>query len=133
MPKRFTPLSEAKVRIAKPQKNNYKLFDGGGLYLLVTPSGGKLWHFKYCFDKKERKLTFGTYPEISLVDTRQKQDEARKQIAHGIDPGIIRKVQKQAKTEEKETFEIIALEWHKKFSQTWALVHSQIFQPIIVG
>jgi len=125
MPKRITPLSEVKVRNAKPKENNYKLFDGGGLYVLVTPSGGKLWHFKYRFDKKEKKLTLGTYPEISLADARQKREEARKQIAHGIDPGAVRKAQKQAKTEETETFEVIALEWHTKFSLSWAIGHSQ--------
>ena len=56
---------KSKIRTAKPRKNPYKLFDGGGLFLLVTPSGGKLWHFKYRFDKKEKKLALGTYPEIS--------------------------------------------------------------------
>ena len=99
MPKRIKPLSEIKVRSAKPQENEYKLFDGGGLFLLVTQSGGKLWHFKYRFDGKEKKLTFGTYPEISLLDARQKRDEARRQLAKEIDPGAVRKAQKQANTE----------------------------------
>jgi hypothetical protein len=80
MPKRITPLSEVNVRTAKPQEHTYKIFDGGGLFLLVTPSGGKLWHFKYRFDKKEKKLTFGPYPEISLADARQRRDEARNQV-----------------------------------------------------
>jgi len=119
MPKRITPLSEVKVRNTKPQGNAYKLFDGGGLFLFVTPSGGKLWHFKYRFDNKEKKLAFGTYPEISLDDARQRRDEARRQIAHGIDPGAVRKAQKQAETSETETFEVIAREWHTKFTPTW--------------
>jgi integrase len=124
MPKRITPLSEVKVRNAKSQESAYKLFDGGGLFLLVTPSGGKLWHFKYRFDKKEKKLTFGAYPEISLADARHQRDEARRQLAHGIDPGAVRKAQKQAETEETETFEVIAREWHAKFSPTWTLGHA---------
>lgn len=124
MPKRITPLSEVKVRNAKPQENEYKIFDGGGLFLLVTPSGGKLWHFKYRHDKKERKLTFGPYPAISLADARQRRDEARKQVANGIDPGALRKAQKQADTEKTETFEVIAREWHMKFSQTWTPGHA---------
>lgn len=124
MPKRITPLSEVKVRTAKPRKNTYKIFDGGGLFLLVTPSGGKLWHFKYRFDKKEKKLAFGSYPEINLLDARQRRDEARRQIAHGVDPGAIRKAQKQAETEETETFEIIAREWHMKFAHTWIPRHA---------
>jgi integrase len=119
MPKRITPLSEVKIRTAKPQENEYKIFDGGGLFLLVTPSGGKLWHFKYRYDKKERKLTFGPYPESSLVDARQRRDEARKQLAHGIDPGALRKAMKQAATAETETFEVITREWHTKFTPTW--------------
>ena len=125
MPKKITPLSEVKVRTAKPQEGTYKIFDGGGLFLLVTPSGGKLWHFKYRFDKKEKKLAFGTYPEISLADARQRRDEARKQVAHGIDPGALRKAMKQAETEETETFEVIAREWHTKFTPTWTTGHAE--------
>ncbi len=124
MPKRITPLSELKVRTAKPQKRTYKIFDGGGLFLLVTPPGGKLWHLKYRFVKKEKKLAFGSYPEISLADARQRRDEARKQLAHGVDPGAVRKAQKQAKTEETETFEVIAREWHTKFTRTWTAGHA---------
>jgi integrase len=124
MPKRITPLSEISVRTAKPKEKEYKIFDGGGLFLLVTPSGGKLWHFKYRFENKERKLTFGPYPEISLSEARQKREEARQQVEHGIDPGTLRKAQKQAKTEETETFEVIAREWHTKFTLTWAPGHA---------
>ncbi len=124
MPKRITPLSEVKIRTTKPRKGPYKLFDGGGLFLLVTPSGGKLWHFKYRFEKKEKKLALGTYPEISLSDARQRRDEARSQVAHGIDPGAVRKAQKQAETEETETFEVIAREWHTKFTSTWTPGHA---------
>jgi integrase len=124
MPKRITPLSELKVRTAKPQKSTYKIFDGGGLFLMVTPSGGKLWHFKYRFVKKEKKLTFGVYPEISLADARTRRDEARRQLARGIDPAAVRKAKKQAKTEETETFEVIAREWHTKFAHTWTAGHA---------
>lgn len=124
MPKRIKPLSEVKVRTTKPGKKPYKLFDGGGLFLLVTPSGGKLWNFKYRFDNKEKKLALGPYPEISLLDARQRRDEARRQIAHNIDPVAVRKAQKQAKTEELETFEVIGREWHAKFTQTWTPGHT---------
>ena len=126
MPKRITPLSEAKVRTAKPNQKTYKLFDGGGLFLLVTPSGGKLWHLKYRFDRREKKLTFGTYPEISLADARQRRDEARRHLAHGVDPGAVRKAQKQADTAETETFEVIAREWHEKFRETWSESHAHV-------
>ena len=124
MPKRIKPLSEIKIRNAKPQESAYKLFDGGGLYLFVTPSGGKLWHFKYHFDNKEKKLTFGSYPEISLLDARQRRDDARKLLANGVDPGAVRKAQKQAKVEDTETVEVIAREWHEKFKSTWTEGHA---------
>ena len=119
MPKRITPLSEIKVRTAKPKESEYKIFDGGGLFLLVTPSGGKLWNLKYLFNNSEKKIAFGPYPEISLATARQRRDEAREQVANGIDPGAVRKAQKQADTEETETFEVIAREWHNKFIHTW--------------
>ncbi|HUN54724.1 MAG TPA: integrase arm-type DNA-binding domain-containing protein [Smithella sp.] len=119
MPIRIKPMSEIKARNAKPRSNAYKIFDGGGLYLLVTPSGGKLWHFKYRFGNKEKKLTFGPYPEISLLDARRKRDDARRLLANDTDPGVIRKVQKQAKIEESETFEIIAKEWNERFKSKW--------------
>jgi len=124
MPKRITPLSEVKVRSAKPRKNQYKLFDGGGLFLLITPVGGKLWHFKYRFDKKEKKLTFGTYPEISLLDARRRRDDARRLLANNVDPGVVRKAQKQAKIEDTETVEVIAREWHEKFKSKWTKGHA---------
>lgn len=117
-------LSEMKVRNAKPKENFYKLTDGDGLYVRVTEKGSKLWRFRYRFDRKEKLLALGTYPEISLVDARQRRDEARRQLAHGIDPGALRKAQKQAVTEETETFEVIAREWHTKFTPTWTEGHA---------
>jgi len=113
-------LSDTKVRNAKPQENEYRLFDGGGLFLLVTPSGGKYWHFKYRFDEKDKRISFGPYPEISLSEARTKREEARTQIAHGIDPAGVRKAMKQAGTAETETFEVIAREWYAKFSPAWS-------------
>ena len=125
MPKRIIPLSDMKVQKAKSKDKSITLFDGGGLFLMVTPSGGKLWRFKYRFNRKEKKLAFGTYPEISLLDARKRRDEARSQIAHGIDPSVVRKAQKQANTEATETFEIIAREWFQKFLNTWKESHSK--------
>jgi integrase len=124
MSKRIIQLSETKVRNAKPEGNEYRLFDGGGLFLLVTPTGGKYWHFKYRHDGKEKRISFGPYPEISLADARTRRDEARKQIVNGIDPGAVRKAMKQAETAETETFEVIAREWHMKFTPTWSTTHA---------
>ena len=124
MPKRIIPLSDMKIQKAKSKGKNATLFDGGGLFLMVTPSGGKLWRFKYRYDGKQKLLAFGTYPEISLFDARRKRDDARKLLANGVDPGAVLKAQKQAKVEETETVEVIAREWHEKFKSTWTEGHA---------
>jgi len=118
------PLNEMKVRNAKSKNKFYKITDSDGLYLHVAETGGKLWRFRYRFDGKEKLLALGSYPEISLLDARQKRDEARRQLAHNIDPGAIRKAQKQANIQETETFEVIAREWHNKFMPIWKESHS---------
>jgi integrase len=124
MPKRIIPLSDMKIQKAKAKDKPVTLFDGGGLFLMVTPSGGKLWRFKYRLDGKEKKIALGAYPEIGLLDARQKRDEARKLLVKGIDPGAVRKAQKQAKIEETETFEVITREWHEKFKSKWTEGHA---------
>lgn len=123
------PLNETKVRNAKPKEKPYKLSDSEGLYLYITETGGKLWRFKYRFDndgkgKKEKLLAFGKYPEINLHDARQRRDDARKLLANNVDPGAVRKAQKQAKIEDTETFEVISREWHNKFKSTWTEGHA---------
>lgn len=124
MPKRIKPLTEIQIRKAKPQESEYKIFDGNGLFLTVTPSGGKLWRLKYRFEGKEKLLAVGAYPEISLIDARQRREEAKKLLANGIDPSAIKKAQKRAETEATETFEVIAREWHNKFTPTWTPGHA---------
>jgi hypothetical protein len=124
MPKRIIPLTDMKVQKAKPKDKPITLFDGGGLFLLITPTGGKLWRFKYRFDGKQKLLAFGSYPDINLMDARHRRDDARKLLANNVDPGAVRKAQKQAKVEETETFEVIAREWHNKFMHTWKKSHS---------
>jgi integrase len=124
MEDRLMALSDTKIRNIKPSHKQIKLFDGGGLFLLVAQRGSKLWRLKYRHEGKEKLLALGTYPEISLADARERRDEARKQVAHGIDPGSVRKAQKHAETEETETFEVIAREWHAKFINTWSEGHA---------
>ena len=99
--------------------------DSGGLYLHVTEKGGKLWRFKYRFAGKYKLLALGSYPEISLLDARQSRDEARRQLAKGIDPSAARRAQKQATMQEIETFELIAKEWHKRFFSTWSVRYAE--------
>ena len=125
MPKRIAPLTDTKVRTAKPAKKPQKFFDGGGLFLLVTPTGGKLWRFKYRFGGNEKLLCIGTYPETSLAEARQRRDQASSLLAKGVDPRETKKAQKAAGKQEAETLEIIAREWYAKFSPSWAPSHAK--------
>ncbi len=125
MPKRIVPLSEVKIRNAKPKDKAFILTDGDGLFLLVTPSGGKLWRFRYYFDRKRKDIALGTYPEIPLADARQRRDEARRQLANGIDPGAVRKAIKAARNEAAaNSFETIAREFHIHKKNEWTQDHA---------
>ena len=112
-------LTAAKINAAKRKERAYKLADALGLYLYVSPTGGKLWRFKYRFRGKEKLLSFGAYPEISLSDAREGRDLARKQVAKGIDPGETKRAEK-ASERRQDGFEVVAREWHLKFSPTWS-------------
>ncbi|MGC1546925.1 MAG: Arm DNA-binding domain-containing protein [Rhodanobacter sp.] len=96
------PLSDAAIRKIKPSDKPQRLFDGGGLYLEVAPSGGKLWRWKYRYAGKEKRLVFGVYPEVGLAEVRAKHIEARKVLSSGIDPGEQRKVAKLAGLDRSE-------------------------------
>lgn len=103
------PLSPVQVKNAKPKEKMYKLFDGGGLYLEVMPTGSKLWRMKFRQENgKENLLSFGKYPEVSLEQARAFREEARGMKAAGIDPSIARKAQKAASvTGTVNSFEIL--------------------------
>jgi integrase len=116
------PLTDASIRSAKPKDRPFKLFDSGGLYLEVSPAGGKWWRWKYRFAGKEKRLSLGVYPDVKLKAAREKRDASRQQLAAGIDPGEARKAEKQAQAG-AESFEAIAREWHGKFSQGWETSH----------
>ncbi|MCI2402630.1 tyrosine-type recombinase/integrase [Serratia sp. PGPR-27] len=116
------PLTDIKVKTAKPMDKAYKLTDGGGMYLLVKPNGSKYWRLKYRFVGKEKMLSIGVYPDVSLADARQKRDEARKVLAAGGDPGEVKKADKLAqKLSTENTFEAITREWHKQKADRWSL------------
>ena len=80
------PLTDPAIRKAKAQDKPFRFFDGGGLYLEVSPSGGKLWRWKYRFAGVEKRLSLGVYPDVSLKDARERHTEARRQLSAGIDP-----------------------------------------------
>ncbi len=119
------PLSDAAVRSAKPKEKPQKLADGGGLYLLITPTGSKWWRLKYRFDGKEKSLSLGVYPDTGLKEAREKRDAARKLLAAGVDPGENRKAARAARAlEETNSFEVVAREWFAKQESVWAESHS---------
>ncbi|MBO9580185.1 MAG: integrase arm-type DNA-binding domain-containing protein [Sphingobium sp.] len=103
------------VTNAKPQAKDYKLSDGGGLYLLVRPNGAKLWRLNYRYLEKGRTLAFGAWPAVSLADARARRDEARRLLAAGIDPSHQQKVDAaKARVDENHTFRTVAKEWIAK-------------------
>jgi integrase len=114
-------LSDAKVRNAKPRQKPYKIADGEGLFLYVTPSGGKYWRFKYFFGGKEKLLALGVYPEITLADARERRTQARRTLALGQDPGEAKKEAKRLATfKSANTFDAIAREWFENRKAGWA-------------
>ncbi|MGZ0018209.1 tyrosine-type recombinase/integrase [Nitrosomonas sp. wSCUT-2] len=118
------PLTDTSIRNAKPGAKPIKLYDERGLFLLVTPTGGKWWRFRFMFDGKEKLLSLGVYPDVSLKDARERRDEARKLVANGVNPSENRKIQKSARAElVANSFEVIAREWFAKFASTWASHH----------
>lgn len=127
MAKKVAPLGALKVDQAKGGSKPQHLFDGGGLFLLIATNGGKWWRFKYSFAGKSKTISFGTYPEISLADARQRREDARKLLANGVDPSVNRKAVKTAKEEvQANSFEAIAREWHKQqeADNAWTADHA---------
>ncbi len=114
MARTIVPLTDTKIKQAKPKEKNYKLFDGGGLFLLISKAGGKHWKLKYKFNAKEQLLTFGAYPEITLLKARELREENKQLIANGINPSELKKqtkkLQKQESIKNQNTFKNIALE-----------------------
>lgn len=108
-------LSDTALRTAKPKERSYKKYDARGLFILVTPTGKKLWRLKYSFAKKERLLAMGEYPIVSLKLARERRDEALKLLAQDIDPSVYKKAVKKARIEQSaNSFEVIAREWYER-------------------
>src|SRR5277367_4576210 len=108
-------LKDTTLKNAKPREKAYKLFDGGGLYLEVQPSGGKYWRLKYRFGGKEKRIALGVYSDISLQEARERRDKARKLVANGNDPSELKKEAKRLTAIKAEnTVEAIAREWHEQ-------------------
>lgn len=114
------PLSDLRIKAAKPKDKPYKLGDGSGLYLLVHPTGAKYWRLKYRYNGKEKKLAFGVYPEVSLADARGRCIEARKHLTANLDPAEVKKNAKQtALISSANNFEAVGREWIEARKHTW--------------
>lgn len=108
-------LTDAAVRNAKPKDKPYKLADSGGLYLQVTPSGSKLWRMKYRFVGKEKLLSFGQYPAVTLADARKLRDAAKRTLAECVDPAVQkRNVKRENALSSERSFEAVARDWFDK-------------------
>lgn len=115
------PLNATQLRNVKPTEKTQKLFDGKGMYLEVSPKGGTWWRLKYRLGGKEKRISLGVYPDVSLKEARDKRDDARKLISKGVDPSEVRKAQKVSiLTNSANTFEVVAREWFRRQSQDWA-------------
>ncbi|MDD2326521.1 MAG: tyrosine-type recombinase/integrase [Alphaproteobacteria bacterium] len=119
------PLTDTAVRNAKPDKSKtLRLKDERGLYLEISPAGGKWWRLRYWIAGKENRLSLGVYPDVSLKDARERRDDARRLIAKGIDPSSVRKGEVAQAAEEANTFELVARQWHERFTPSWTPGHA---------
>ena len=121
------PLNDRQIRNAKPTEagKKAKLFDGGGLYLEVTPAGGKIFRLKYRIDGKEKTLTIGKYPAVSLSEARQATENARRLLASGQDPSEAKQQEKRERQAAAlNTFESIARRWHTDNLHRWKENHA---------
>ena len=117
-------LTDTAIRKTKPSDKPVRMFDGGGLYLEISPTGGKWWRLKYRFDGKEKRLSLGVYPDVGLKDARERREENRKLLAAGIDVSENRKAMKSVRAERgANSFEVVTREWFAKYSPNWAAHH----------
>ncbi len=123
------PLTDTSIRNAKTSATVQKLSDGGGLYLHISPAGGKLWRMAYRFGGKQKTLSFGAYPAVGLKDARARREEAKTLLAEGVDPGEQKKEAKAAaaaiQLEQAATFEAVAREWFAKKKAAWTPGHQK--------
>ncbi len=118
-------LTDAEIKRTKPRDKPFKLSDGNGLHLYITPAGGRLWRYRYEIAGKEKLLSIGPYPAISLAEARRARDEAREKLRNGKDPALAKKLQKLSGAKQStETFETIAREWFELQKSQWVDRHA---------
>lgn len=116
-------LTDAQIRRAVPTKRAYRLADYGGLFLHVTPAGGKHWRMRYRYGGKEKTLSFGPYPQVTLAEAREARDAAKAVLREGLDPSVVKRHEQQAL--QVDTFEAIAREWHGNTKEKWRATHAR--------
>jgi integrase len=117
-------LSDIQIRKAKAADKPYKLSDGGGLHVYVSPAGGKLWRLRYEFERKEKLLSLGPYPLIGLAEAREAASAAKRFLREGRDPAVEKRLKRlQIAAEGETTFEAIAREWHALNKGHWVKQH----------
>jgi len=120
------PLTDIQIRNFKPKEKSYKKSDSAGLYIEIMPTGKKLWRLKYYYLKKEKRISFGAYPLVSLSEAREKRDQAKKQLLNDIDPSKARKNHQNALTKQAgNTFKAVALEWFNLQKDRWSKGYAQ--------
>jgi integrase len=120
------PLTDLAIRNAKPAGKRKRFYDRDGLYLEVSPSGGKWWRLKYRFDGKEKRISLGVHPAVDLKKARSRTQEARQLIVDGVDPSEHKKAIRLASDREKQnSFEVIAREWCTRMMPTWVPRHAE--------
>jgi integrase len=119
-------LTEFKFKSLRPKEKPYKAVDGGGLFVLVQPSGSRLWRMAYRFGGKQKTLYIGSADFIGIKDARAIRDEAKRCLAKGIDPSVKKHADKAAElAETQNTFKAVALEWHQNESSGWVPEHAK--------
>lgn len=128
------PLTDAKVRALKAASHQYKASDAEGLYLLVSPSGGKLWRVAYRYNGKQKSLALGRYPVVSLSDARRSRDEAKRLIAKSVDPSVAKQAAKREKRiAAGNTFQTVADEWFESNKERWVPAYSERLRSRLDG
>jgi integrase len=118
-------LTDTQIRKAKPAEKAYKLADGEGLHLYVSPAGGKLWRYRYKIDGAEKLLSIGPYPTVGLAEARSARDAARVDLREGRDPTLVKKQRRLVTAAmNADTFEALAREWHALQTSTWVPQHA---------
>lgn len=124
-------LTDVKIRTAKAEAKDKKLYDELGLFLLIKPSGSKLWRFRYQFASKAKLLAIGAYPDVTLQQARKERSELREQLLQGIDPAEVRKKRKEEPAAVIDTFGEIGREWMETQGADWSDSHRERCERLI--